>query len=39
VTQAKLAELDALGSRDAVLRRYREVAEELLAGYESGDRG
>ncbi len=36
VTQAKLAELETVGGRDAALRRYREVAEAVLAGYENG---
>jgi glycosyltransferase involved in cell wall biosynthesis len=34
VTQAKLAELEAAGPRDATVRRYRDSAEEVLAGYE-----
>jgi len=36
VTQAKLAELEAVGPREAVERRYREVAEGVLAGYGNG---
>ncbi|HEY2385740.1 MAG TPA: glycosyltransferase family 2 protein [Candidatus Binatia bacterium] len=36
VTQAKLAELEAVGPREAVEQRYREVAEGVLAGYREG---
>jgi len=34
VTQAKLAELEAVGSRELVLRRYCDTAERVLADYE-----
>jgi glycosyltransferase involved in cell wall biosynthesis len=36
VTQAKLAELEGVGPRDAVERRYLAIAEEVLAGYRDG---
>jgi len=33
-THAKLAELERVGPRETVVRRYRDTAEEVLAGYE-----